>query len=107
MPYILTCVDHHHIDTVFIYKGKKGAEEPSAPARVRREPASDVNAGTCLNFALHLPAMPYILTCVDYHHVDTVFIYIGNKGAEEPSAPARVRREPASDVNAGTCLTFA
>ena len=69
-------------------KAKKGVEEPSAPARGRREPASDVNAGTCLT------------NCIDHHHIDTVFIYKGNKGAEEPSTPARVRREPASDVNA-------
>ena len=62
----------------------KEMEEPSAPARVRREPASDVNAGTCLT------------NCIDHHHIDTVFIYKGNKGAEEPSA----LRESAASLRA-------
>ena len=75
-----TCIDHPRIDTVFIYKGNKRAEEPSAPARVRREPASDVNAGTCPSFALRLPGGsgdPPRTPPLDFHppppHVNTLY----------------------------------
>ena len=56
--------------------GQKRAGEPSALRESTASIASDVNVGTCLT------------NCIDHPQIDTVFMYKGKIGTEEPSAPS-------------------